>query len=89
MSGYEVNIKVNVDSTQIDEVVEKVKQLAEAIEVVNGLMEELTNANTVNVTAELSMDGKDVAQGLHNSQLAKEFEGMDAIIKGRLNRSRY
>ena len=89
MSKYEVNLKVNVDSTEVDETIEKFKQLAEAIEVVNGLMEELTNANTVNVTAELSMDGKDVAQGLHNSQLAKEFEEMDARIKGRLNRSRY
>ena len=89
MAEHEVNVKVNVDSTEVDEIIEKFKQLAEAIEVVNGLMEELTNANAVNVTAELSMDGKDVAQGLHNSQLAKEFEEMDARIKGRLNRSRY
>lgn len=57
MVGNEVSIKINVDSTQIDEVIEKVKQLTEAIEVVNGLKEELANANTVNVTAELSKEG--------------------------------
>ena len=85
MSEYEVNVKVNVDSSQIDEVIEKVKQLAEAIEVVNGLMEELANANTVNVTAELSMDSKKLAHELRESQLAKEFEDMNARIKGGLN----
>ena len=50
MSEYEVNLKVNVDSTEVDEIIEKFKQLAEAIEVVNGLMEGLANANTANVT---------------------------------------
>ena len=50
MSGHEVNVKVNVDSTEVDEAIEKFKQLAEAIEVVNGLMKELENANTANVT---------------------------------------
>ena len=50
MSEYEVNLKVNVDSTEVDEIIEKSKQLAEAIEVVNGLMEGLANANTANVT---------------------------------------
>lgn len=89
MSKYEVNLRVNLDSTEVDETIEKFKQLAEAIKVVNGLMEELVNVNTVNVTAELSMDSKVVAQELHNSQLAKEFEEMDARVKGRLNRSRY
>ena len=89
MSEYEVNLKVNVDSTEVDEIIEKFKQLAEAIEVVNGLMEGLANANTVNVTAELSMDGKKLAHELRKSQLAKEFEEMDARIKDRLNLSRY
>ena len=90
MSEYEVNVKVNVDSTEVDETIDKIKQLAEAIEVVNGLMEELTNANTVNVTAEISMDGKDVAQGLHKSQLAKSLKTLDArkITVGELNVSR-
>lgn len=37
MSKYEVNLKINVDSTEVDETIEKIKQLAEAIEVVNGL----------------------------------------------------
>ena len=50
MSEYEVNVKINVDSTEVDEAIEKFKQLAEAIEVVNGLMKELENANTANVT---------------------------------------
>ena len=89
MSEYEVNVKVNVDSSQIDEVIEKVKQLTEAILVANDLMEELTNANTANVTAEIAMDSKFAEQELLHSQLAKEFEEMDARIKGRLNRSRY
>ena len=89
MSEYEVNVKINVDSTEVDEAIEKFKQLAEAIEVVNGLIEELTNANTVNVTAELSMDGKKLAHELRKSQLAKEFEEMDARVKDRLNLSRY
>lgn len=85
MSEYEVNLKVNVDSTEVDEIIEKFKQLAEAIEVVNGLMEELANANTVNVTAELSMDSKKLAHELRKSQLAKKFEDMNARIKGGLN----
>ena len=85
MSEYEVNLKVNVDSTEADEIIEKFKQLAEAIEVVNGLMEGLANANTANVTAELSMDSKKVAHGLCASQLVKEFEDMNARIKGGLN----
>ena len=89
MSEYEVNLKVNVDSTEVDEIIEKFKQLAEAIEVVNGLMEGLANANTANVTAELSMDGKKLAHELRKSQLAKEFEEMDARVKDRLNLSRY
>ena len=89
MSGYEVNLKVNVDSTEVDEIIEKFKQLTEAIEVVNGLMEGLANANTANVTAELSMDGKKLAHELRKSQLAKEFEGTDARVKDRLNLSRY
>ena len=89
MSEYEVNLKVNVDSTEVDEIIEKFKQLAEAIEVVNGLMEGLANANTANVTAELSMDGKKLAHKLRKSQLAKEFEEMDARVKDRLNLSRY
>ena len=89
MSEYEVNLKVNVDSTEVDEIIEKFKQLAEAIEVVNGLMEGLANANTANVTAELSMDGKKLAHKLRKSQLAKEFEEMDARIKDRLNLSRH
>ena len=89
MSEYEVNLKVNVDSTEVDEIIEKFKRLAEAIEVVNGLMEGLANANTANVTAELSMDGKKLAHELRKSQLAKEFEEMDARVKDRLNLSRY
>ena len=32
MSEYEVNVKVNVDSTEVDEAIEKFKQLAEAHE---------------------------------------------------------
>ena len=89
MSEYEVNVKVNVDSSQVDEVIEKVKQLAESIEVVNGLMEELAGTNNANVTAELSMGGKFAEHELLHSQLAKEFEEMDARIKNRMNRSRY
>ena len=89
MSEYEVNVKVNVDSSQVDEVIEKVKQLAESIEVVNGLMEELAGANNANVTAELYMDRKFAEHELRHSQLAKEFEEMDARVKGRLNRIRY
>ena len=89
MSEYEVNVKVNVDSTEVDEIIEKFKQLAEAIEVVNELMEELANASTVNVTADLSMDSKKLAHELRKSQLAKEFEEMDARVKDRLNLSRY
>ena len=89
MSEYEVNVKVNVDSSQVDEVIEKVKQLAESIEVVNGLMEELAGTNNANVTAELSMDSKFAEHELRHSQLAKEFEEMDARIKTRMNRSRY
>ena len=89
MARNEVSIKVNVDSTEVDETIEKFKQLAEAIEVVNGLIGELANANTANVTAELSMDSKFAVHELRHSQLAKEFEEMDARIKGRLNRSRY
>ena len=89
MSEYEVNVKVNVDSSQVDEVIEKVKQLAESIEVVNGLMEELAGTNNANVTAELSMDSKFAEHELRHSQLAKEFEEMDARIKNRMNRSRY
>ena len=89
MSEYEVNVKVNVDSSQVDEVIEKVKQLAESIEVVNGLMEELAGTNNANVTAELSMDRKFAEHELRHSQLAKEFEEMDARIKTRMNRSRY
>ena len=50
MSGHEVNIKVNVDSSQLDEVIEKAKQLKEALWVVNGLIEELTDTNTAKIT---------------------------------------
>ena len=89
MSEYEVNLKVNVDSTEVDETIEKFKQLAEAIEVVNGLMGELANANTVNVTAEIAMDSNFAAHELHHSQLAKKFEETGASIKERLNRSRH
>ena len=89
MSEYEINVKVNVDSSQVDEVIEKVKQLAESIEVVNGLMEELAGTNNANVTAELSMDSKFAEHELRHSKLAKEFEEMDARIKSRMNRSRY
>ena len=89
MSEYEVNVKINVDSTEVDETIEKFKQLAEAIEVVNGLMKELENANTANVKAEIAMDSEFAAHKLRHSQLEKEFEKMDARIKGRLNRSRY
>lgn len=89
MSEYEVNVKVNVDSTEVDETIEKFKQLAEAIEVVNDLMKELANANTVNVTAEIAMDSNFVAHELYHSQLAKKFEETGASIKERLNRSRY
>ena len=85
MSEYEVNVKINVDSTEVDEAIEKFKQLVEAIEVVNGLMEGLANANIFNVAAELSMDSKKVAHGLRASQLVKEFEDMNARIKGGLN----
>ena len=85
MSEYEVNLKVNVDSTEVDESIKTFKQLAESIEVVNALMEELANANIFNVTAELSMDSKKVAHGLRASQLVKEFEDMNARIKGGLN----
>ena len=90
MSEYEVNVKVNVDSSQVDEVIEKVKQLAESIEVVNGLIEELAGTNNANVTAELSMDSKEVAQGLYNYQLAKSLKTLDArkITVGELNVSR-
>ena len=72
MSEYEVNLKVNVDSTEVDEIIEKFKQLAEAIEVVNGLMDGLANANTANVTAEIATDSNFVAYELHHSQLAKK-----------------
>ena len=89
MSEYEVNLKFNVDSTEVDETIEKFNQLAEAIEIMDGLMEELASANTVNITGKLSVDGKKVAHKVRKSQLAKEFEEMDARIKGRLNRSRY
>ena len=89
MSEYEVNVKVNVDSTEVDETIDKFKQLAEAIEVVNDLMEEMASANTANVTAEIAMDSEFAAHKLRHSQLEKEFEEMDARIKGRLNRSRY
>ena len=89
MAGYEINLKVNIDSTEVDETIEKFKQLAEAIEVVNGLMEELANANTANVTAEIAMDSNFAAHELRHSQLAKELEEMDARIKDRLNLSRY
>ena len=50
MAGYETNVKLNVDTTQIDEVIEKAKQLKETLWVVNGLIEELTDANTVEIT---------------------------------------
>ena len=89
MSEYEVNVKVNVDSTEVDETIEKFKQLAEAIEVVNDLMEEMASANTANVKAEIAMDSEFATHKLRHSQLEKEFEEMDARIKGRLNRSRY
>ena len=89
MAGYETNVKLNVDTTQLDEVIEKAKQLKETLWVVNGLMEELAGANNANVTAELSMDRKFAEHELRHSQLAKEFEEMDARVKGRLNRIRY
>ena len=50
MVGYETNVKLNVDTTQLDEVIEKAKQLKETLWVVNGLIEELTDANTVEIT---------------------------------------
>ena len=50
MAGYETNVKLNVDTTQLDEVIEKAKQLKETLWVVNGLIEELTDANTVEIT---------------------------------------
>ena len=50
MVGNEVSIKVNVDSSQLDEVIEKAKQLKETLWVVNGLIEELTDTNTVEIT---------------------------------------
>ena len=49
MSEYEVNVKVNVDSTQLDEVIEKAKQLKETLWVVNGLLEELADKNTIEI----------------------------------------
>ena len=53
MSGHEVNVKVNVDSSQLDEVIEKAKQLEEALWVVNGLIEELTEENTVEIAIDI------------------------------------
>ena len=67
MSEYEVNVKVNVDSTEVDETIEKFKQLAEAIEVVKDLMEEMASANTANVTAEIAMDSECAAHKLRHS----------------------
>ena len=50
MAGYETNVKLNVDTTQLDEVIEKAKQLKETLWVVNSLIEELTDTNTVEIT---------------------------------------
>ena len=46
MASHEVNVKINVDSTEVDEVIEKFKQLAGAIKVVNGLTQELKKAKS-------------------------------------------
>lgn len=89
MAEHEINAKLNIDTTELDDVIEKVKQLKESLWVVNGLIEELTDANTVDIRAELSMDNKFAEHELRHSQLAKEFEEMDARFKGRMNRSRY
>ena len=90
MAEHEINAKLNIDTTELDDVIEKVKQLKESLWVVNGLIEELTDANTVDIRAELSIDSKDVAQGLHNSQLAKSLKTLDArkITIGELDASR-
>ena len=53
MTGYETNVKLNVDTTQLDEVIEKAKQLEEALWVVNGLIEELTEENTVEIAIDI------------------------------------
>ena len=49
MAGYETNVKLNVDTTQLDEVIEKAKQLKETLWVVNGLLEELADENTIEI----------------------------------------
>ena len=49
MAGYETNVKLNVDTRQLDEGIEKAKQLKETLWVVNGLLEELADENTIEI----------------------------------------
>ena len=52
MEKYEVNAKVIVDSTQLDETLGKIKELKEALWVVNGLLDELNGTKEVDVMIE-------------------------------------
>ena len=49
MAKHEADVKLNVDTTQLDEVIEKAKQLEEDLWVVNGLLEELADENTIEI----------------------------------------
>ena len=53
MAKHEADVKLNIDTTQLDEVIEKAKQLEEALWVVNGLIEELTEENTVEIAIDI------------------------------------
>ena len=60
MAGYETNVKLNVDTTQLDEVIEKTEQLKDTLLVVRGLIKELTGLSNVDTPLEITMESKEL-----------------------------
>ena len=60
MAGYETNVKLNVDTTELDEVIEKTEQLKDTLLVVRGLIKELTGLSNVDTPLEITMESKEL-----------------------------
>ena len=60
MAGYEINAELNIDTTELDEVIEKTEQLKDTLLVVRGLIKELTGSSNVDTPLEITMESKEL-----------------------------
>ena len=60
MAGYEINAELNIDTTELDEVIEKTEQLKDTLLVVRGLIKELTGLSNVDTPLEITMESKEL-----------------------------